>query len=204
MISGLEVTSNNAVADGEATNELTVRVTDANGNPLADREVALHADTGVELSASSVRTSKEGTANFMAKSQISGHYNVTATTNDHAVTAQITFIAGEVNATHSTLTINKNIIASDGKDAIVLSVTARDKNNNPVTGAVITFAAPTGITGSQISDVTEDNGVYSAAFTATQAGSGQIAVFVDGKEINTIKSEEIGVYKSTLGIKIGQ
>lgn len=203
LTSGLEVTANNAVANGEAANQLTVTVTDANNNPIADREVSLNADSGVELSSASVRTSKEGTATFTATSRVSGHYNVTATTNGHAISAQITFVAGEVDATHSTFSIDKNIISSDGKDAIALSVIARDKNDNPVTGAAITFSS-TGISGAHISDITEVNGVYSALFTSEQARNGQVFVLVDGKEVDNLKAEDIGVYKSTLNIVVGQ
>ncbi|WP_250380743.1 Ig-like domain-containing protein, partial [Escherichia coli] len=48
-IASLEVTQDNAVADGAMANTLLVRVTDAFGNTLAGQTVSVLADTGTTV-----------------------------------------------------------------------------------------------------------------------------------------------------------
>ncbi|WP_380182555.1 inverse autotransporter beta domain-containing protein [Kalamiella sp. sgz302252] len=200
-LSKFEVVTNNAVADGTAENKLQLLVTDANGNPVANRQVKLTADSNVQLSAVNVTTNKEGTATVSAASVASGRYSITADLDGSSLTSTVDFIPGEVDATHSAFTIDKNIIAADGADAIRLSFTARDKNNNLIKDAKVTFVT-TGLSQIQLGNVSEEKEAYTALLTASGAGIGQVTVLLDGKEISGLKAQDIGVYQHTLSIAI--
>ncbi|MDS1592774.1 Ig-like domain-containing protein, partial [Escherichia coli] len=60
QIASLEVTQDNAVADGAMANTLRVRVTDAFGNALAGQTVSVLADNGATV-APTVTTQPDGT-----------------------------------------------------------------------------------------------------------------------------------------------
>lgn len=198
MIAALKVVQDGATADGQAENQLMVSVTDANGNPIQDRQVQLQAEKGVQLSAKSVTTDNQGIATFSAVSTASGTFNVTATTNGHRKTAPIAFVAGEVESAKSSLTADKTIIASDGNRAIPLSFTARDRYDNAVTGLKVEFVQD-GLEG-QLSAVNEQNGVYTASFTATKPGLGTLGVAVNGNRLTEIQSAAVGVYAQSLAL----
>lgn len=200
VIAELNVVSDNATADGKTENQLKVSVTDANGNVIDNTPVTLKVESGVTLSSDSVTTDKEGAATFSAMSTTSGTFKVTATTNGHAKSASITFVAGEVVGVKSTLQADKTLIASDGSRAINLTFTARDENNNAVTGLTVAFV-PDDVEG-KISAVSEHDGVYTATFTSTKPGVGSIAVSVNGTRLEELKAVDAGVYLSTLSLSV--
>ncbi|SQA97926.1 Bacterial Ig-like domain (group 1) [Cedecea neteri] len=75
-ITDLSVVSNNAVADGTATNSLKVTVTDGNNNPVST-VVTLKASNGAVI-ADSVTTGDDGTATMALTSTKAGTSTVTA------------------------------------------------------------------------------------------------------------------------------
>ncbi|WP_172905594.1 Ig-like domain-containing protein, partial [Escherichia coli] len=80
QIASLEVTQDNAVADGAMANMLRARVTDAFGNALAGQTVSVLADNGATV-APTVTTQPDGTAEISVTSQTAGISTVTATIN---------------------------------------------------------------------------------------------------------------------------
>ncbi|HHI3673034.1 TPA: Ig-like domain-containing protein, partial [Escherichia coli] len=77
QIASLEVTQDNAVADGAMANTLRVRVTDAFGNTLAGQTVSVMADNGAAV-ASTMTTKPDGTVEISVTSQTAGISVVTA------------------------------------------------------------------------------------------------------------------------------
>ncbi|EMV5984019.1 Ig-like domain-containing protein, partial [Escherichia coli] len=71
QIASLEVTQDNAVADGATANTLRVRVTDAFGNALGGQTVSVMADNGATVSPT-VSTGPDGTVEISVTSQTAG------------------------------------------------------------------------------------------------------------------------------------
>ncbi|MZP81074.1 hypothetical protein GQA26_23520, partial [Escherichia coli] len=77
QIASLEVTQDNAVADGAMADMLRARVTDAFGNALAGQTVSVLAGNGATV-APTVITEPDGTAEISVTSQTAGVSAVTA------------------------------------------------------------------------------------------------------------------------------
>ncbi|MCE4438806.1 Ig-like domain-containing protein, partial [Escherichia coli] len=71
QIASLEVTQDNAVADGAMADMLRARVTDAFGNTLAGQTVSVMADNGAAV-ASTMTTKPDGTVEISVTSQTAG------------------------------------------------------------------------------------------------------------------------------------
>ncbi|EPB2546328.1 Ig-like domain-containing protein, partial [Escherichia coli] len=80
QIAMLEVTQDNAVADGAMANTLQVKVTDAFGNALSGQTVSVLAGNGATV-APTVITEPDGTAEIPVTSQTAGVSAVTASIN---------------------------------------------------------------------------------------------------------------------------
>ncbi|WP_229471637.1 Ig-like domain-containing protein, partial [Escherichia coli] len=92
QIASLEVTQDNAVADGATANTLRARVTDAFGNTLAGQTVSVMADNGA-TTAPTVITELDGTVEISVTSRTVGISTVTATINSSSQSQNVTFIA---------------------------------------------------------------------------------------------------------------
>ena len=75
------VTSNDAVANGSATNAVQVIVTDANGNPVPNAAVNFSAPGDVKVLTATTTTNESGIATSTMSSTKSGSYEVTAQVN---------------------------------------------------------------------------------------------------------------------------
>ncbi|MCG0056674.1 Ig-like domain-containing protein, partial [Escherichia coli] len=84
QIASLEVTQDNAVADGSTANTLRARVTDAFGNTLAGQTVSVTADNSAMV-ALTVITEPDGTVEISVTSQTAGTSTVTASINSSSL-----------------------------------------------------------------------------------------------------------------------
>ncbi|HIC8009898.1 TPA: Ig-like domain-containing protein, partial [Escherichia coli] len=91
QIASLEVTQDNAVADGAMANTLRVRVTDAFGNTLAGQTVSVMADNGAAV-ASTMTTKPDGTVEIPVTSQTAGTSAVTVSINNSTLSRNVTFV----------------------------------------------------------------------------------------------------------------
>ncbi|HBC7051600.1 TPA: Ig-like domain-containing protein, partial [Escherichia coli] len=92
QIAMLEVTQDNAVADGAMANTLQVKVTDAFGNALAGQTVSVMAGNGA-TTAPTVTTQPDGTVEISVTSQTAGTSAVTASINSSSLSRNVTFVA---------------------------------------------------------------------------------------------------------------
>ncbi|ELI22264.1 Ig-like domain-containing protein, partial [Escherichia coli] len=90
QIASLEVTQDNAVADGAMADMLRARVTDAFGNTLAGQTVSVMADNGAAV-ASTMTTKPDGTVEISVTSQTAGISVVTASINSSSQSRDVTF-----------------------------------------------------------------------------------------------------------------
>ncbi|EKY6589603.1 Ig-like domain-containing protein, partial [Escherichia coli] len=92
QIASLEVTQDNAVADGAMVDMLRARVTDAFGNALAGQTVSVMADNGAAV-ASTMTTKPDGTVEIRVTSQTAGISVVTASINSSSLSQSVMFVA---------------------------------------------------------------------------------------------------------------
>ncbi|HAH2684633.1 TPA: hypothetical protein GF719_25235, partial [Escherichia coli] len=113
QIASLEVTQDNAVADGAMADMLRARVTDAFGNALAGQTVSVMADNGAAV-ASTMTTKPDGTVEISVTSQTAGISVVTASINSSSQSRDVTFIADIRTAQIADLVVIKDGSVADG------------------------------------------------------------------------------------------
>lgn len=89
----LTVTSDNAVANGTATNGVQARVTDAHSNPVAGQSVSFTATNGATVTTVIGTTGADGIATATLTNTAAGHSVVTATVNGSSQTVSTTVVA---------------------------------------------------------------------------------------------------------------
>ncbi|MGL5169514.1 MAG: Ig-like domain-containing protein, partial [Edwardsiella tarda] len=89
----LIVTQDNAKADGSAQNAVRARVTDANGNPLANQTVQFSADNGATLSTQQAASDADGYVTVTLTSLTDGPSHVSATLSNNNQASVITTFA---------------------------------------------------------------------------------------------------------------
>ncbi len=134
----LTVTSDNAAANGVATDAVQAKVTDANGNLVPGVAVAFSITTGATVVTASAITDAEGVAKTNLTSEKSGAYTVTAALNEASQTATVNFKADAATAV-TTLVSDVTTQAADGTTAIVLTATVKDAKGNLVPNENVVF-----------------------------------------------------------------
>ncbi|MHA0277887.1 inverse autotransporter adhesin IatC [Escherichia coli] len=177
QIAMLEVTQDNAVADGSTANTLQVKVTDANGNTLAGQAVSVLAGNSATV-ASTVTTKPDGTVEISVTSQTAGTSTVTASINNSSQSQNVTFVPGDASQLTSTVETNKSNYTVG--ETITITVTLRDAFDNLVTGAASQLAANgvltvAGTDPSETGSWVESGGVYTTTRMATIASTNQHA-----------------------------
>ncbi|HBA6915213.1 TPA: hypothetical protein J1V61_005238, partial [Escherichia coli] len=129
QITVLEVTQDNAVADGAMANTLRVRVTDAFGNALAGQTVSVLTDNGA-TTAPTVITEPDGTVEISVTSQTAGISTVTASINNSSLSQSVMFIADIRTAQIADLGVIKDGSVADGSTANTLRARVTDAFGN--------------------------------------------------------------------------
>ncbi len=159
----------NVSADGSDSSTITVTLKDVNGNAISGRTVTLSQSGSSTITAVQGTSNASGVATFTVKSTKAESVTYTATAGGVTVaqTASVTFQAGAVSATVSTIQASKANVSADGVDSSTITVTLTDANNNPISGKSVTLSQGSG--SSTISpasgSVTDANGQTS--FTVT-------------------------------------
>ncbi|HBA9622754.1 TPA: hypothetical protein J1461_004533, partial [Escherichia coli] len=139
-IASLEVTQDNAVADGAMADMLRARVTDAFGNALAGQTVSVMADNGAAV-ASTMTTKPDGTVEISVTSQTAGISTVTATINSSSQSQNVTFIADVRTAQIADLVVTRDNSVADGATANTLRARVTDAFGNALAGQTVSVLA---------------------------------------------------------------
>ncbi|ELM8880488.1 Ig-like domain-containing protein [Escherichia coli] len=220
QITSLEVTQDNAVADGAKANTLRARVTDAFGNALAGQTVSVLADNGA-TTAPTVITEPDGTAEISVTSQTAGISAVTATINSSSLSQSVTFIADVRTAKIADLVVIQDGSEADGSMANTLRVRVTDAFGNTLAGQTVSVLAdnsatvtPTVITGQdgtvEISVTSQTAGVSAVTVSINNSSLSQSVMFIADvrtaqiAELVVIKdgSEADGATANTLQVKV--
>ncbi len=165
-----------------------VAVRDTFGNPIASVSVDF-AVTGGGGSISGANPATTNQAGIAAPATwvlgaTPGTNTLTATASGvGSVTFTATGVAPVIAVTRSRVTVSPlSIVASTGSITSMITVSARDTNNNPVVGASVTFTvAGTGNTITQPTTVTDANGVTTGAVSSTVAEYKHVWATITGK-----------------------
>ncbi|HFO8542274.1 TPA: inverse autotransporter adhesin IatC [Escherichia coli] len=168
QIADLEVTQDNAVADGSTANTLQVRVTDANGNALAGQTVSVTADNSAMV-ASTVITGPDGTVEICVTSQTAGSSTVTATINSSSQSRNVTFVADVRTAKIADLVVTQDGSVADGATANTLRVRVTDAFGNALGGQTVSVLADNGATVAPVV-TTQPDGTVEISVTSQTAG----------------------------------
>ena len=220
QIASLEVTQDNAVADGATANTLRVRVTDAFGNALAGQTVSVLADNSATVSLT-VTTEPDGTVEISVTSQTAGVSAVTASINNSSLSQSVKFIADVRTAQIADLVVIKDGSEADGSTANTLQVRVTDAFGNALAGQTVSvtadnsaMVASTVITGPdgtvEISVSSQTAGISAVTATINNSTASQNVMFI--ADVRTAKIADLvvtrdnsvadGAMANTLQVKV--
>ncbi|MGR3358258.1 inverse autotransporter adhesin IatC [Escherichia coli] len=177
QIASLEVTQDNAVADGAMADMLRARVTDAFGNALAGQTVSVMADNGAAV-ASTMTTKPDGTVEISVTSQTAGISVVTASINSSSQSRDVTFIADIRTAQIADLVVIKDGSVADGAMANMLQVKVTDANGNVLAGQTVSVTAGNGATTAP-TVTTQPDGTVEISVTSQTAGTSAVTASIN-------------------------
>ncbi|HTE08779.1 MAG TPA: Ig-like domain-containing protein [Flavitalea sp.] len=186
----IQITTNNAVADGIDLDLVTATVVDNYGIPVAGQSVTFNFGTNtigaIFTTPITVTTDINGVATISLSSTGAGTSAVTATVNGLPITngnpAAATFVAGapDISNPLTAIIIDKDISEADGLDSSVVHVHIADQFGNPVANQTILFAF-TGTAGSgPLSLFTDANGNATLKLASTTIGTNDVSATVNG------------------------
>ncbi|WP_434083159.1 Ig-like domain-containing protein, partial [Escherichia coli] len=177
QIASLEVTQDNAVADGATANTLRARVTDAFGNALAGQTVSVLAGNSATV-APAVITEPDGTVEISVTSQTAGISTVTATINNHSLSQSVMFIADVRTAQIADLVVIKDGSEADGATANTLRARVTDAFGNALAGQTVSVLADNGATTAP-TVITEPDGTVEISVTSQTAGTSAVTASIN-------------------------
>ncbi|ELJ7923563.1 Ig-like domain-containing protein [Escherichia coli] len=202
QIASLEVTQDNAVADGAMANTLRARVTDAFGNALAGQTVSVMAGNGA-TTAPTVTTQPDGTVEISVTSQTAGISTVTATINNSTLSQNVTFIADVRTAKIADLVVIKDDSVADGAMANTLRVKVTDAFGNVLAGQMVSVTAGNSATVAS-TVTTHPDGTVEISVTSQTAGTSTVTASINSssqsqsvKFIADVSTAQIAVLEVT-------
>ncbi|EPB2926898.1 inverse autotransporter adhesin EaeX/Air [Escherichia coli] len=182
QIASLEVTQDNAVADGAMANTLRVRVTDAFGNALAGQTVSVLADNGATV-APTVITEPDGTVEISVTSQTAGTSTVTVSINNSTLSQDVTFIADVRTAQIADLVVIKDGSVADGATANTLRARVTDAFGNALAGQTVSVLADNGaMVASTV--ITGPDGTVEISVTSQTAGTSAVTATINNSSLS--------------------
>nr|WP_236523293.1 inverse autotransporter adhesin IatC [Escherichia coli] len=185
QIASLEVTQDNAVADGATANTLRARVTDAFGNALGGQTVSVMADNGATVSPT-VSTGPDGTVEISVTSQTAGTSAVTASINSSTLSRNVTFVADVRTAQIADLVVIKDDSVADGAMANTLRVRVTDAFGNALAGQTVSVMADNGAAVAS-TVTTKPDGTVEISVTSQTAGISVVTASIN----NSIQSQNV-------------
>ena len=182
QIASLEVTQDNAVADGAMANTLQVRVTDANGNTLAGQTVSVMAGNGATV-APAVTTQPDGTVEIPVTSQTAGASAVTASINSSSQSRNVTFVADVRTAKIADLVVIKDGSVADGATANTLQARVTDAFGNALAGQTVSVLADNSATVAP-AVITEPDGTVDISVTSQTAGISTVTATINNHSLS--------------------
>ena len=173
-----------AVANGTATNKITAKITDANAKTVPDVTVHFTVSNGAKITTVNGVTGSDGIATATVTSLKAETYTVTAQIQDSENSAQVDthFIADSATATitDSHLTIDPNGALDNGVDTDNVEAIVTDANGNLVPNIPVNFVAASGAIITTAIGTTDTNGKATTTVTSKISGKYAVTATVNG------------------------
>ncbi|WP_322907877.1 Ig-like domain-containing protein [Paenibacillus sp. SGZ-1009] len=162
-------------ADGIDSSTVTVTVMDANGNPVSGRSIALSQSGNSSITAVNGNTTNaSGQVTFTVKNTkveaIIYTANIAGYPMGITANSAVTFNAGALNDTSSTVTTSTPNVFANNFDYATISVTLKDANKNPISGQAVVLSQGSGSsTIRTIQGTTNSSGVARFTVKSTKA-----------------------------------
>lgn len=190
----LTVTTNNATANGTATDVIVAHIVDENGNKVSGATVVFTQTSGAGIfvgSTTTVVTDANGNATIKMTSTVAGDNNITATVNGTPIVngspAVAKFVADvpSVSNPATAITVVSDNAKADGTATDKIKVHVVDANGNPVKGATVVFTKTAGsaIFSGPVTVATDANGDAFISMTSTVAGSNSVTATINGTPV---------------------
>jgi hypothetical protein len=188
-----------AVADGSTPATVTVTLVDAYGNPMSGWSLQFATSRPAEdvLSSSWGDADPNGVAIFTVTSATAGTSTLSVRyASDFDTlpqTAQVTFVAGPVSATASTVVSSLPTVPADGVTSSTVTVTLRDATANPVSGKVVTLASSRGAADAiaPSSGISDDGGAVTFEVRSSTFGSSTFSATDDTDSIALLATAQV-------------
>ncbi|MDN8600267.1 Ig-like domain-containing protein [Citrobacter sp. S2-9] len=167
-VNNLTISKDGSVANGTATNQATVTVTDASNNPLSDVNVTWSQD-GTAVLGTSAKTDTSGKTTVTFTDTKAETVNITATVNTSSLSRPSVFVADTSTEHVSTLTIDTDGSAANGTAQNSATATVVDSGNNILANTTVnwTVTGSAGLTSG--TSTTNSSGQAVMTFTDTKA-----------------------------------
>ncbi|WP_172794107.1 Ig-like domain-containing protein, partial [Morganella sp. EGD-HP17] len=144
VIAGVVVDNDNAVADGQDRNAVTVTVTDGNNNVLANAPVTVKTPGTAKYTTQPANglTDNNGRLVIYYTDTKAGTANYPVSINNSEVVTPLTFKADSANlsADNSVLSVSPETIKADGLESSDITLVLNDKFGNAVSGQAVVFS----------------------------------------------------------------
>src|SRR5690606_27541748 len=196
-LSNLEVTKDNAVANGVDHNEFTATIVDAFDMPIAGVDVVFNiTNPDGTPSTQTVTTGADGTAVIQPTSTTAGVVTVEALVDGTEINnspATATFVAGAIDYTKPNIEVIRTGAVADGVDENSVRVNLLDAFDNPVAGATVdyTVTGHADVATSALTDTSDAAGQFVLTLTSEKIGTASITALADGTAITVGSPAEV-------------
>ncbi len=184
-VSTVNASPASVTADGTSTSTVTVTLVDAFGNPVSGKNVVLSqpGSTSSTISSASGSSNSSGVVTFTVTDTTAEvvTYSATDTSDGTAIsgTGIVTFKAGTVSATESSVSASPVSVNANGTATSTITVLLEDTFGNPVSGKTVTLTQPgsghsiigaasgTSTAGGVVTFIVKDSTAQAVTYTAT-------------------------------------
>ncbi|MFM5363743.1 Ig-like domain-containing protein, partial [Aeromonas veronii] len=187
-ISKMDVLIDNAIADGESANEVSVSVVDSFGSPVPGVSVIFDVPGNVLIS-SNGKTDENGILTAKLKSILAGPYVISATVNGRSEQCSLTFLPDVFFANLALQSVPPRAdVVANGTDGYWIEAHLKDPKGNSIANEEVTFASDGQATLSEQKIVTDING--------------RGRVFVTSQHARVVKVDAVSKLKAQASIEL--
>lgn len=190
-LSTLTASPSIVVADGLSESIISFKAMNSSGQLITDLPGVEFYIQGLSSTTLSSISENNGVYTAKIKGTMTGIANIIARVSGKDIkSTTITFISSSdaeasVDSSRSSILASPSSILADGQTLSTITFTAKDSSDAFVTGLKTVSFLVTGVNGTTVSPINENNGVYTATLSGTIAGSATITAQVNGRSINS-------------------
>lgn len=191
--SSVTIDTTPVVADGSAFATVTITVRDAGNNPLVGipgTDIVVDVTGSNNTISPPTATNASGQSTVTIRSITAESKTITVVVQNVTLSQhpQVTFVAGPVSGSHSTITPNPNPVAVLQSQAgtSTITIVARDVHDNPIAGILagdIVVSATGNYTVTQPVNATDGEGTTTALVSGMLAGTTDVSVTIKGTPV---------------------